>query len=275
MAQEMVRFYQARKGCLNSFRFFDHLDHTSKPNGRDNPAATDILIGVGDGVTTQFQLKKVYAEGNESSTRNITKIIHGETIGDPYNVTYNVLVALNDVPQGSGWSVNVQTGIVTFSVAPANGVTVKAGFAFDTPTFFETELDRAIQPEHVDFDQTRIDAVPLVEDTSNIALYEELNFGGGSHLGTIIADTTLSQLNGVVQTFACNTAGLKLLLPDFTNLPLGRDYFHLCNLGGSQNIQLTDSSGLANVALLVPDQVICVDLGVDGSGNKIWLPRGT
>ena len=70
------------------------------------------------------------------------------------------LVALNGVNQASGWTVDALTGIVTFTVAPANGVAVSAGFEFDVPVRFDSEtMDVTLDFERLG----SIDSIPLVE----------------------------------------------------------------------------------------------------------------
>jgi uncharacterized protein (TIGR02217 family) len=50
-----------------------------------------------------------------------------------------VKVYLNGIEQGSGWSVDTTTGLVTFGLPPAAGVEVTADFAFDVPVRFDTD----------------------------------------------------------------------------------------------------------------------------------------
>jgi uncharacterized protein (TIGR02217 family) len=93
------------------------------------PAATDQQLGTGTGSLTTFALVKRYVSGAITHIRPITKPVAG-----------TVLIALNGVNQATGWSVNTTTGIVTFTAAPANGVLVTAGFAFDVPVRFDTDV---------------------------------------------------------------------------------------------------------------------------------------
>ena len=46
---------------------------------------------------------------------------------------------LDGIEQLSGWSVNVTTGLITFTTAPAAGVEVTADFEFDVPVRFDTD----------------------------------------------------------------------------------------------------------------------------------------
>lgn len=124
----VVAFFEARNGRLYGFRFKDWSDYKSCPPA-DDPAASDQQIGTGNGEVTAFRLIKAYASGAQTWLRTITKPVAG-----------SVVVALDGVAQVSGWSVDTATGIVTFDTAPAVGVVVTAGFEFDVPVRFDTDV---------------------------------------------------------------------------------------------------------------------------------------
>ena len=144
----VVAFFEARHGRLYGFRWRDWSDYKScLPSA--SPSATDQIIGEGDGSTTQFQLVKVYASGAQSYSRRIVKPVAG-----------TVLVALDGIAQGSGWSVDPSTGVVSFAAAPGNSVIVTAGFEFDVPVRFDTDrLDVTLDIERMG----SIASIPLVE----------------------------------------------------------------------------------------------------------------
>lgn len=142
-AAELLAFFEAREGQLHGFRFKDFADFKS---GAVNAAvaATDQLIGTGDGARTVFQLTKAYG----GVTRTIRKPVSG-----------TVKMALNGVVT-TAFSADPATGLVTFESAPAVGVVVRAGFEFDTPVRFDSDrLDLTLEG----FDAGRVAAVPLVE----------------------------------------------------------------------------------------------------------------
>ena len=144
----VVAFFEARNGRLHGFRFKDWADYKSCLPSQ-TPAATDQVIGTGDVATTAFQLVKHYASGAQSWTRTITKPAAG-----------SVTIALGGNPQASGWSVDETTGVVTFASAPAAGVALTAGFAFDVPVRFDTDtLDVTLDVERLG----SITSIPLVE----------------------------------------------------------------------------------------------------------------
>ncbi|MEH7829881.1 DUF2460 domain-containing protein [Gemmobacter denitrificans] len=144
----VVAFFEARNGRLHAFRFKDWSDYKScLPSAA--PAPTDQIIGTGNGSITTFALTKTYASGVQSWARAIIKPVAG-----------TVTISVNGVAQGSGWSVNTTTGIVTFVVAPTTGAVIRAGFEFDVPVRFDTDE----LPVTLDIERTgSIPSIPLIE----------------------------------------------------------------------------------------------------------------
>lgn len=69
-------------------------------------------------------------------------------------------VALNEVEQLTGWSVDEATGVVTFDTPPDPGAIVTAGFAFDVPVRFDSD----IMDVTLDFERMgSITSIPLIE----------------------------------------------------------------------------------------------------------------
>ena len=144
----VVAFFEARNGRLHGFRFKDWADFKSCLPSQA-PGATNQPIGTGNGSATLFQLTKRYTSGAQSWTRAITKPVAG-----------TVTIALNGTPQASGWSVSTTTGLITFTTAPAAGVAITAGFEFDVPVRFDTDvLDVTLDLERLG----SINSIPLVE----------------------------------------------------------------------------------------------------------------
>src|SRR5262245_58152122 len=96
------------------------------------PAASDQLLGTGDGDPAEFQLVKRYGAGGSQYVRLILKPVAG-----------SALVAVEGVPQESGtdFTLDAATGIVTFlpGYIPADEAEVTAGFEFDVPVRFDTD----------------------------------------------------------------------------------------------------------------------------------------
>lgn len=112
----VLNFFRACRGSAVGFRFKDWSDYQ----------ATDELIGVGNGVITQFQLKKTYTVGAQSTVRTIKKPVIG-----------SLLLKVASVPTVSGFSVDYTTGIVTFTSPPTGNI--NCSFDFDVPVRFEQD----------------------------------------------------------------------------------------------------------------------------------------
>jgi uncharacterized protein (TIGR02217 family) len=147
---EVVAFFEARHGQLYGFRWKDWTDFRScAPSGQ--PSAADQAIGPGDGARTAFQLRKTYASGGASYARPIAKPVEG-----------SVLVAVNGTPRvyGTHFSVDHETGLVSFVTAPAAGAAVTAGYDFDVPVRFDTDR---ISASLAGFAAGEIPSIPVVE----------------------------------------------------------------------------------------------------------------
>jgi uncharacterized protein (TIGR02217 family) len=125
----VVAFFEERRGRLHGFRWKDHADFKSC-TPQSAIAATDQLIGSGDGVTAVFQLVKRYGSGLRDHVRKIAKPEAG-----------TVVVAVNGIAI-THFTVDAATGLVTFTPGfiPAPGETITAGFAFDVPVRFDTDM---------------------------------------------------------------------------------------------------------------------------------------
>lgn len=102
-------FFYARQGRAHSFRFKDWTDFDI--GDKNNPTVTNQQIGLGDDVTVAFQIFKQYSSGGITYDRPLTKIVSG---------TQTILLD-NVVQTDPGdYTIDLNTGIVTFVVAPAS-----------------------------------------------------------------------------------------------------------------------------------------------------------
>ena len=146
----LIAFFEARRGQLHGFRWKDWADYkTCLPS--QSVSALDQEIGVGDGVTTVFQLKKTYASGGSTYTRDLVKPAAG-----------SVKVAVAGVVQTlpAEFTVEEARGIVTLNLPPALGAVVTAGCEFDVPVRFDTDR---ISASIASFQAGEVPAVPVIE----------------------------------------------------------------------------------------------------------------
>jgi uncharacterized protein (TIGR02217 family) len=140
---DIIAFFRARRGAAVGFRLEDPFDHSS--NGMIlAPGAADQLLGMGDGVRTEFPLIKTYGQ----QVRRITR-----------PVTETVRVSLDDVEITEGWTLGAK-GVVAFDEAPADEAEVKAGFRFDVPVRFAEDR---LSLGRTTFAAGEIPSVPMIE----------------------------------------------------------------------------------------------------------------
>lgn len=146
----LIAFFEARRGQLHGFRWKDWSDYRSS-SALQEPEFDDQVIGEGDGETTEFLLLKTYRSGEQSYAREIKKPVLG---------TVRVGLQGDVQTEGIDFTVNPETGIVSFGEAPAPGATVTAGYEFDVPVRFDTS---GIQVSVASFNAGSIPNVPVVE----------------------------------------------------------------------------------------------------------------
>lgn len=142
---ELVAFFRARRGPARGFRLMDPFDHSS--NGMTGtPTMLDQLLGIGDGLRSEFQLIKAYGPV-EPQLRPITR-------PRPESLIVSVGGAASTV-----WTLE-DKGVLRFLAAPPAGAEVRAGFLFDVPVrFAEDRLDISA----VNFAAGEAPSIPLIE----------------------------------------------------------------------------------------------------------------
>lgn len=148
--EALVAFFEARRGMLHGFRWKDWADFKSCPASRA-PDALDQIIGIGDGATVAFQLRKAYRSGAQVEYRTIAKPVAG---------TVRVAVGTDPQVEALQYTVDPARGVVTLATAPGAGAEVRAGFEFDVPVRFDTDL---IQVSVASFQAGEVPRVPVVE----------------------------------------------------------------------------------------------------------------
>ncbi len=146
--QDVLAFFEERRGRFHSFLWRDALDHGS--NGFAAPTPFDQQIGTGDAAQKTFQLIKRYGADFDPYDRPITKPLAA-----------SVRVAVAGVELGAAdFEVDDLTGLVTLDLAPPIGDPVTAGFEFDVPVRFD--IDR-LDIELSSFDAAEAPSIPLIE----------------------------------------------------------------------------------------------------------------
>lgn len=136
----LIAFFYARRGRARGFRFKDFSDFEMEMQA----------IGVGDGSNDEFQIYKRYTSGGVDYDRVITKIVTG-----------TLQVWVNGVLQpGSNYTIDYNTGLITFTSPPAGSAIVSAACEFDVPVRFD--IDRlGVNMQHLQ--QGSIPQINIVE----------------------------------------------------------------------------------------------------------------
>ena len=129
----LLAFFRSRQGPARGFRLRDPFDFSG----------TDEAIGVGDGVTTAFDLVKLYGE----SVRRITRPVTG-----------SVAVAV-DGAATQAFTLQ-QSGRVVLDTPPAVGAAITATFLFDVPVRFAEDR---LSVSRATFGAGMAASVPLIE----------------------------------------------------------------------------------------------------------------
>lgn len=256
-------FYIARQGAANSFRYKDWSDLTTTEDGLDlrmkgTPIAPDDqLIASGNGVKTQFQLVKRYTNGGVTRVRTITKPIAS-----------TVKVAIDGAEQLAGWSVDETTGILTFSVAPANGAEITWGGEFDVHVRFGEAADELLNMTIDDFSTGSIPSIEMIEIVEPDAVTDEFFFGG-SFVQALTKNLSLNESIGRVYSLDPNgqDRDLNLPIPD-SETPSGGPWFYVNNRGGANNLRLVSQGALVDT--VAPGETKQLLLSVS-SNNFQWI----
>ncbi len=148
--QEIIAFFEARRGRLYGFRWKDWSDYSSTLPSRV-AEFTDQVFATGDGFTPEFQLSKSYSSGEGSYTRAITKPVEG---------TVKIGNGGQELVEGSDYTIDYKTGVVAFSDIPAEFDELTAGFEFDVPVRFDTDF---LDINSAGFEAGDIPSVPVIE----------------------------------------------------------------------------------------------------------------
>ncbi len=147
---QLLAFFEARRGQLHAFRWKDWTDYKSCGLGAEI-SPIDQRIGIGNGVQTQFQLIKSYASGD---------VIYARPIKKPVKDTVYVAVGADPKVEFQEFTVDAERGIVTFLVPPDIGAEVSAGFEFDVPARFDTDR---LQTSIAAYQAGELPNVPIIE----------------------------------------------------------------------------------------------------------------
>jgi len=153
-AMKLAKFVVARRGSYRSFRMQDWTDYSTTNSDDVGYAANDSLL-IRDS-STQYHLTKTYAvDGLPSKIRRLYKPKNGF-------VRIQVNGTLLSVESGA-WSVNYETGRVTFTDPLDVSAIVRGGAEFDKVVRFSEEVDQFLPINIANWGQRAFNNLSLVE----------------------------------------------------------------------------------------------------------------
>lgn len=148
--ETLIAFFEARRGPLIGFRWKDWSDYKSCPASAA-PGPSDQPIGTGDGEQRVFALSKTYLSGPAYYTRPISKPVAG---------TVRLALAGDPLREGVHFTLDTARGLVTLDAPPPLGAELTAGYEFDVPARFDTDI---IRTSVASFHAGEVPDVPVVE----------------------------------------------------------------------------------------------------------------
>jgi len=235
----IIKFFHARLGTANGFRWKDHLDYSTAANGRDAAAWNDQPLGLFQLAPDSIQMRKAYTNGSNTTYRGLTKIVAGTT-----------KVGWGGSAKTSGWSIDEQTGIITITDASANAQGIYAGCEFDVPVRFGEELDDGLMLSHDAFNLASIPSIPIIEIKEPVVMPDDYFYGGAKEYVSG-DDVSHSIADGRVIWTAMSSGTVTVQLPQPTNYyATGGAYFYALHKGYGGTLVIKNHAGttLASMA---------------------------
>lgn len=262
----VIAFYHARLGATHGFRWKDWADFSTDSTGRGTAAWDDQDLGVFGSATDTIQLRKAYASGSSTVYRNLTKPVAGTV-----KVGWDHDGDSTPTEQGSGWTVDTTTGIITITDSSADGKTIYAGAQFDIPCRFGEMGDEVLEITHSSFNTADINQIQIMEIADPTVVADDFNYGGAKQHA---ADASISIADGRVQWTEQSSGNITLTMPQPTNYyALGGPYFYFLHDGTAGSLIIKNYAGVTQVTLTAGEGCVVL-LGIS-SGVRKFIVWGT
>lgn len=266
----LYKFFIARAGAANSFKFFDVQDHstafanTAPPYSADPPTEVDIDLQFVSGTT--YQCVTGYDDGQGFTVvRAVTKILEA---------TYDARFTVNGVEVfGLDFTLDTETGLVTFdpALAPINSATW--GGEYYTVVRFSQATDEAFRVVMPAAPGTQeLPSIELIEVISPALVSQDFHYGGAHGFETAVS-VSLTEVNGRVQSVDPTVGSLAVRLPQILDMPQGGPLFVIHNASVVNSLDVEEAD-LTVLKTLLPGEVVEVYVGQapdDVIISKFWV----
>ncbi len=148
----VLHFFSNRLGRAYGFRVMNPLHFR----------VADQNLGTGDGVEVDFQLRLEYTDPLFTGFRDIKKIadtsFNTATVLELFSSGFVAPVVKEDGTPNGAVTVDINTGVATFPVAPAGAVVIEADFDFHEAMRFDIDYLPASLDE---FESLNLQSIPL------------------------------------------------------------------------------------------------------------------
>lgn len=258
---ELLDFFYGRRGALHGFRFKDWTDYTTAEDGVSAPGNLDVVIGTGDGATQTFQLIKNYDfTGPAPYARTITCPVSGTAVCAVAGVS------------NTNFTLNANTGVVTFNSAPAVGEAVTAGCEFDVPVRMSEATEQWMQGRYDNFQLLGWEDFELVEVLDEVE-WADLWWPGGSagNLNGYLQVLKDSSMDTQTKVWPMDPVGSRnVFLPPPDDIPGGEVFVVIIKAGATGTVQLRDDAGNVVGSALGAGAIKRIALLRSGS-SAVWV----
>lgn len=249
---EFAGFIRARGGALHGFRFCDLGDCSTNPTDQSGaPSMLDQLIGVGDGVTTEFELRRTYpSTTNDLPQREAVEdrflpIVNevddrlARCLGLANGTTFNPSFAV-DAVVNTDWTVNLRRRTVIFDTAPAVGEFVTGGWYYDWLVRLGEDADANFEEIREAWKAGTVPNIPLVGIPFDRFTPETDDPGGCKALAWSSGRPVLNKGEAKVWELTPGAGSLSVALQEPSDVNYGGEHFLLLNRSGSQSVLVVD-----------------------------------
>ena len=275
--RDLIRFFLSRRGAVYGFLFIDPMDYSTNPTDDSSaPAASDQVIGYGDGSNQRFRLYKTYRDQGGVLSRDFTRRIiplegsataaEAALFGISEGDSLDAKVYIDGIEDPTATFLPI-SGEVSFTSAPASGAAISWSGRFAVPARFsantEASLESTIAGFQADEASFEIQSISF-DDPTPIS-------PGGNPCGYVELDSQSSsfEISGVRAAIwdITPTADISAFLDDLTNYPTGGKHLTIINRAGSNTITLYDYSR-TSVGTIGAGEVKSLYVKENNTGNR-------